>query len=114
MRARYVLVLFVLFYCFGHAGTAQSQQTTTESSRPESSRRILRKTAPIYPDVAKRINLGGTVKVVAVVAADGDVKSVEPKGGSPVLLKAAEDAVAKWKFASGGESREVIEVRFAP
>jgi membrane protein involved in colicin uptake len=54
------------------------------------------------------------VKVVAVVAADGEVKSVEPKGGSPILLKAAEDAVAKWKFASGGESREIIEVRFAP
>jgi hypothetical protein len=31
-----------------------------------------------------------------------------------VLLKAAEAAVAKWKFASGGESREIIEVRFAP
>jgi membrane protein involved in colicin uptake len=49
-----------------------------------------------------------------VVAADGDVKSVEPKGGSPILLKAAEDAVAKWKFVSGGESRVIIEVRFAP
>jgi len=60
------------------------------------------------------MNLGGTVKVVAVVAPDGDVKSVEPKGGSPILLKAAEDAVSKWKFATGGESREIIEVRFAP
>jgi outer membrane biosynthesis protein TonB len=88
---------------------AQSQQTSTESAR-----RILRKTVPLYPEVAKRIKLGGTVKVVAVVAADGEVKSVEPTGGSPILLKAAEDAVAKWKFASGGESREIIEVRFAP
>ena len=34
--------------------------------------------------------------------------------GGAILLKAAEDAVSKWKFASGGESREVIEVRFAP
>jgi hypothetical protein len=70
-----------------------------------------------YIPRSKRIKLGGTVKVVkvvAVVAADGEVKSVEPEGGSPILLKAAEDAVAKWKFASGGESREIIEVRFAP
>ena len=110
MQTRHVLVLFLLCsYCFGPAGTSQSQQTSTESSR-----KILRKTAPIYPDVARKINLGDTVKVVAVVAADGDVKSVEPKGGSPILLKAAEDAVAKWKFASGGESREIIEVHFAP
>jgi TonB family protein len=69
---------------------------------------------PSYPEIAKRLNLGGTVKVVAVVAADGDVKTVEPRGGSPILLKAAEDAVSKWKFASGGESREIIEVHFAP
>ncbi len=110
MHRRYVLLLLLLSsYCFGPAGMAQSQQTSTESAR-----RILRKTVPLYPEVAKRIKLGGTVKVVAVVAADGEVKSVEPKGGSPILLKAAEDAVAKWKFASGGESREIIEVRFAP
>jgi TonB family protein len=110
MQMRYVLVLFLLFsFCFGPAGTAQGQQTTTENGR-----KVLRKMTPSYPEIARKMNLGGVVKVVAVVAPDGDVKSVEPRGGSPILLKAAEDAVAKWKFASGGESRETIEVRFAP
>jgi outer membrane biosynthesis protein TonB len=110
MRKPYLLVLFLLFSClFGLAQTTQSEQTSSESGR-----KVLRKLTPSYPEIAKRLSLGGTVKVVAVVAADGDVKSVEPKGGSPILLKAAEDAVAKWKFASGGESREIIEVRFAP
>jgi outer membrane biosynthesis protein TonB len=110
MHERYVLLLLLLSsYCFGPVRMAHGQQTSTESAR-----RILRKTVPLYPEVPKRIKLGGTVKVVAVVAADGEVKSVEPKGGSPILLKAAEDAVAKWKFAAGGESREIIEVRFAP
>ena len=60
------------------------------------------------------MKLGGTVKVVAVVAADGNVKSVEPMGGSPVLLKAAEDAVAKWKFAPGAESKETVELHLNP
>jgi TonB family protein len=110
MQMRYVLVLFLLFsFCFGPAGTAQGQQTTTENGR-----KVVRKMTPSYPEIARKMNLGGVVKVVAVVAPDGDVKSVEPRGGSPILLKAAEDAVAKWKFASGGESRETIEVRFAP
>lgn len=77
-------------------------------------RRIVRKTSPIYPEIAKRMNLSGTVKVIAVVAADGEVKSVEPMGGSPVLLKAAEEAVAKWKFAPGAESREPVELHFNP
>ena len=110
MQMRYVLVLFLLFsFCFGPAGTAQGQQTTTENGR-----KVVRKITPSYPEIARKMNLGGVVKVVAVVAPDGDVKSVEPRGGSPILLKAAEGAVAKWKFASGGESRETIEVRFAP
>jgi outer membrane biosynthesis protein TonB len=49
-----------------------------------------------------------------VVGTDGDVKTVEPVGGSPVLLKAAEDAVSKWKFAPGSESRETVELHFNP
>ena len=110
MQVRPVLALFLLFsFSFGPMATAHGQQTSTENDR-----KVVRKLTPEYPELARRMNLGGTVKVVAVVAADGDVKTVEPKGGSPILLKAAEDAVAKWKFASGGESREIIEVHFAP
>jgi TonB family protein len=86
---------------------AQSQQSS-------STRKVTRQVAPTYPDLAKKMNLGGTVKVIAVVGADGEVKSVEPMGGSPVLLKAAQDAVAKWKFAPGGESKETVELHFTP
>ncbi len=108
MRMRYLLVLFLLLSTFsGLAGKAQAQQSST-------SRRITRQVAPTYPEVAKRINLSGTVKVIAVVGTDGDVKNVEPVGGSPVLLKAAEDAVSKWKFAPGSESRETVELHFNP
>lgn len=108
MRKWYVLALFLLLLTFfGPARMAQGQQSS-------SLRRITRQVAPVYPDVAKKINLGGTVKVIAVVGADGDVKSVEPVGGSPVLLKAAQDAIAKWKYAPGGESRESVELHFTP
>jgi TonB family protein len=110
MRIRYVLILFLLSSAFfGPARTAQSQQSSTEGLR-----RVVRKTSPMYPDIAKRMNLSGTVKVIAVVAADGEVKSVKPVGGSPVLLKAAEDAIAKWKFAPGAESNETVELHFNP
>ena len=108
MRKWYALALFLLFLtCFGSAQMAQGQQST-------SARKITRQVAPTYPDLAKKMNLGGTVKVIAVVGADGEVKSVEPMGGSPVLLKAAQDAVAKWKFAPGGESKETVELHFTP
>jgi len=88
---------------------AQSQSSSTEA------RRIVRRAQPSYPEIAKRMNLAGTVKVLATVAPDGTVKSVQPMGGSPVLIQAASDAVYKWKFApAGAESKELIELHFDP
>jgi TonB family protein len=110
MRMRYVFVPFLLFLTVsGLANLAQGQQASSDSVR-----RIVRQMPPAYPELAKKMNLGGTVKVVAVVMANGDVKSVEPVGGSPVLIKAAQDAVAKWKFAPGAESKEIVELHFTP
>lgn len=78
-------------------------------------RQVVRKTMPIYPALARQINLAGTVRVAAVVAPDGKVKSVEAVGGSPILLDAARVAILRWKFAAAtAESREVIELHFNP
>jgi TonB family protein len=78
-------------------------------------RRVVRKASPQYPEIAKRMNIVGTVKVLAIVAPDGTVKSVQPMGGSPVLIQSASDAISKWKFApAGAESKELIELHFDP
>ena len=108
MRVRHLLVLFLLLSCsFVASGTAQSQSSSAEV------RRVVRRAQPSYPEIAKRMNLGGTVKVLATVAPDGTVKSVQPMGGSPVLIQAAADAVYKWKFApANAESKEPIELHF--
>ena len=88
----------------------QNQQPAAESTR-----KIVKRTVPVYPEIAKRMRLSGTVRVLATVSPDGTVKSVQPQGGSPVLIQSAEDAVAKWKFAAAGaESKELIELRFDP
>lgn len=51
----------------------------------------------------------------AVVGSDGVVNSVEVKGGHPVLVQSATDAVRRWKWEPAPrESRESIEVRFDP
>jgi membrane protein involved in colicin uptake len=52
---------------------------------------------------------------MAIVSPDGKVKRVDPVGGSPLLVQAAEEAVSQWKFAAAtAESREVIELHFSP
>jgi len=89
---------------------AQSQQQSADGGRP-----IVHKTLPAYPDIARRMQLTGTVKLVAIVAPDGGVKSVEILGGSPLLINATRDAVLKWKFApASAESKEQIELHFTP
>lgn len=110
MRKLYVgILLLSLSYAFGPVGPAQGQQSNNETGR-----KVVRKVEPIYPSVAKRINLSGTVRVVAVVAPDGKVTKVELVGGSPILGQAAEMAVSQWKYVAGSESRETIELHFNP
>ena len=77
-------------------------------------RKVVRKIQPEYPPDAKRMNLGGTVRLVAMVAPNGSVKKVEPVGGSPLLVRAAESAVSQWKYEAGTESKETVEIHFTP
>ncbi len=110
MRMRPVTTLLVLCVGFIALGIAQSQQ----QAAPEM-RKIVRKVNPIYPDIAKRMNLSGVVKLTVTVAPDGNVKTVEAVGGNPVLIQAAENALYKWKFAAAKEeTKENIDLKFDP
>lgn len=78
-------------------------------------RKLVNQTAPAYPTLARSLALGGVVKVDALVKADGSVKTVDVKGGHPVLAQAAAKAVLNWKWESSPrESHEIVEVRFSP
>lgn len=101
--------LLALSYSLGPATLVHGQQAPTDARR-----KVVRKIQPDYPPDAKRMNLGGTVKLVAVVAPNGSVKKVEPVGGSPLLVQAAESAVTLWKYEAGSESKEIIEIHFTP
>jgi TonB family protein len=110
MKSLYALiVILALCYSLATVGQTQNQQPA-----PESTRHLVVKVAPEYPESAKRLRLGGTVKVVAVVGTDGKVKRVQTVGGSPLLVQSAERAVAQWKYAPGKESEESVELHFNP
>jgi TonB family protein len=86
-------------------------------SQPQSegSRKIVNRVTPQYPEMARTLNLKGSVRAEALVEPNGMVKTVEVKGGHPVLVRAAQDAIYKWKWApSTHETREPIEVKFQP
>jgi len=78
-------------------------------------RRLLERSAPAYPSLARTMALRGVVRVEAVVSPDGNVKTVEVKGGHPILVQAAINSVRSWKWESASrETREPIEVKFGP
>jgi TonB family protein len=79
----------------------------------EINRKVKTKVAPVYPELAKRMNINGVVKVMLTVAANGSVKDAKVVGGHPVLANAALDAAKKWRFETGPqESTGVVEFRF--
>lgn len=77
-------------------------------------RAVKSRVAPVYPELAKRMKIGGVVKVEATVDAEGKVTDVKTVSGNHLLSPAAEDAVRKWKFAPGTENSTVdIDVNFS-
>jgi TonB family protein len=108
MKNRIVVALFALLSIL-----APSHAPAQESS--ESVRKILSRVAPQYPSLARSMNIRGSVRAVALVAPNGTVKSVEVKGGHPVLVEATQNALRQWKFEPAShETYEIIEMRFAP
>lgn len=69
----------------------------------EITRRVESKVQAVYPELARKINLTGTVKVEVVVAPNGTVKDAKIVGGHPILANAALDAVRKWRFDRAAE-----------
>lgn len=84
-------------------------------AQEEISRKIKSKVQPNYPELAKRMNISGTVKLQIVVATSGTVKNSKIVGGHPLLANAAMDAVKKWRFEPASEETTgVVEFRFNP
>jgi TonB family protein len=89
--------------------------TTSPAWGQEINRRLKSKIAPAYPDLARRMNLTGVVKVQVTIDKNGTVKNAKLMGGSPVLAGASLDAVTKWKYEPGPEETTgIVEFRFTP
>jgi protein TonB len=53
---------------------------------------------PIYPNFARQAHREGTVELRATISVDGTVRDVQILSGDPVLARAAQEAVAQWRF----------------
>jgi len=86
-----------------------------QTQNEEIVRRAKTKVQPVYPELARKMNITGTVKIEVVVAPNGTVKDARIVGGHPVLATAALDAARKWRFEPApSESSGIIDFKFEP
>lgn len=79
----------------------------------EASRKVVARTAPTYPELAKKMHLAGKVKLEVTISTGGAVTSAKQVGGSPVFEKNALEAVKQWRFEAGQKvTKEVVVLDF--
>jgi len=83
-----------------------------EDGYEHSSRAVVRRVQPAYPEIARRLSLEGLVMVTAEVAADGHVKSVGVVSGNAILAQSALRAVREWVFSPGTDEIVPVGVSF--
>ena len=84
-----------------------------EGDAPGSKRKVRVIGKPQYPELAKKLNLTGVVKIEVTIGADGRVKRTHVIGGHPVLASEAEKAAMQSEFEPGPkETSEIIEFKF--
>jgi TonB family protein len=81
----------------------------------KSTRKVIVTAKPEYPEILKRAQVGGLVRLKATVLPNGTVSNVDVLGGNPILAENAVAAVKKWKYTPAPtETTEEISLRFSP
>lgn len=87
--SRPLLIVGSLFLCAGAAFAGSVH------------REVVTRVSPAYPELARRMHVGGTVVLLVTVQPDGAVSKTKVESGHPLLTAAAEDAVRRWHFEPG-------------
>jgi TonB family protein len=89
--------------------------TSHSIAQTKTTRKLVYRENPGYPLTLREAHIGGVVRLEILISAKGNVDSVTPLGGNPVLVEAASAAVRKWKYASAdAESKTQVEFTFDP
>jgi protein TonB len=71
---------------------------------------LIRKVTPAYPQIAMVARQQGTVLLHAIIGRDGTIQQLQAVSGPPLLIKAAMDAVAQWRYRPYVLNGQPVEV----
>jgi TonB family protein len=86
------------------------QILSTAKPGPLVAARLINKVQPVYPEVARRLRIQGTVAVNVIVHKDGTVTVQNVGAGHPLLAPAAVKAVQQWLYEPTTINGEPVEV----
>jgi protein TonB len=86
------------------------QPTSVRTSTGVQQALLVYQVKPLYPAPARSARVSGIVRLAAVIARDGTIQHLQLIGGPPLLVKAALDAVQKWRYKPTMLSGEPVEV----
>jgi len=89
---------------------AQASQTIRLHVSHLESAKVLYQAKPVYPALARATHTSGTVHLMGVIATDGTIQSLHVLSGSPLLVKAAVDAVRQWRYQPTVLNGQAVEV----
>jgi TonB family protein len=109
MRFRWARIAASLLTLAILASLTFSQTAVTD----EGKRKVKSKTAPAYPELARRMSVSGRVKIEVIITPDGHVRSTRVLGGHPLLVQACQDSLKEWKFfPAAEETTQIVECDF--
>ena len=79
-------------------------------SGTEQQAKVIRRTTPVYPPLAKQARIQGVVRFRAIISKDGTIKDLSLISGHPLLAPAAMDAVKQWSYQPTTINGERVEV----
>jgi TonB family protein len=103
--------LFVL--CYLGVSSLHNCSVAQQNPSSQSKREIVSRIEPVYPEIARRVQLKGSVRLQVKVAAAGNVTSVQVLGGPPIFAKASVQAIEKWRWErASGDTEELVQLTF--
>jgi TonB family protein len=108
-------LLTLVFCSLAFLSQATALQNPGQVEINEAGRKIKKRVAPEYTELAQRLRIQGAARVQFTVTPEGGVKDIRELGGHPLLLESLVRAVKQWKYEpSGKETTVEVKATFTP
>jgi hypothetical protein len=111
MKMRSFLGFFLLFSLFWGSSARSQQSSDGLSGTPK----VIKKTDPVYPPIARAAHVSGDVKLKVQIDAKGHVVGSTAISGPAMLVGAAQDCVKQWVYETEGTPKKteaIITISF--